>query len=94
VTKEYYGGQGERKNKSVDLPGHWSISCKSTSSLDYAAYTVHVVLNLQLLFRFHGFDNAAADRWTNFVSKQASIKESVNILIGKIPLFYARLVTA
>jgi hypothetical protein len=97
-TKEYYahGRQGprakkmERKKKLKNLPGGRSISdiesnipsCKSTSVSDYVAWTNYVLLNLKYLFDFYNFENTAEDRWQNFVSKQASIEESVNILIN------------
>jgi hypothetical protein len=37
---------------------------------------------LKYLFDFYNFENTAEDRWQNFVIKQASIEESVNILIN------------
>jgi hypothetical protein len=97
-TKEYYahGGQGsrakkmERKKKLKNLPGGRSISdiesnipsCKSTSVSDYVTWTNYVLLNLKYLFDFYNFENTAEDRWQNFVRKQASIEESVKILIN------------
>jgi hypothetical protein len=96
-TKEYYahGGQGSRakkmeRKKLKNLPGGRSISdiesnipsCKSTSVSDYVAWMNYVLLNLKYLFDFYNFENTAENRWQNFVSKQASIEESVNILIN------------
>jgi hypothetical protein len=80
----------ERKKKLKNLPGRRSISdiesnipsCKSTNVSDYVAWTVYVLLNLKYLFNFYNFESTAEDRWQNFVSKQASIEEAVNILIN------------
>ena len=90
-TKEYYsfGGtisrarvQDRIKVSSRIKETETQIPSPNTVFVDkYLAHVLYLLQKLGDLFRFYGF-NTCEDRWLNYLAKQRSKEEAVNVLIN------------